>query len=153
MADEVLRKPTLRDAEGIQKLILAYAERKLMLPRTLTQVYESLRDFHICIRGGRIIGCSALHLWSDLAEIRSLAVEEVSWRMGIGSLLVRACLDEAKALGVKTVFVLSYQPEFFEKLGFKRVNKDRFPHKIWVDCANCPQFPNCSEVALILEMP
>jgi amino-acid N-acetyltransferase len=148
-----IRKPTLRDAAGIQKLIQYYAERKLMLPRTVTQIYESLRDFHICEQEEEIVGCGALHLWSDLAEIRSLAVGESSWRLGVGSAIVNACLDEARAFGVKTVFVLTYQPDFFATLGFQRVPKDRFPHKIWVDCANCPQFPNCTETALILELP
>jgi amino-acid N-acetyltransferase len=153
MADPIqVRKPTLRDAPGIQRLIQHYAERKFMLPRTIAQVSEGLRDFHICEQGGEIVGCGALHLWSDLAEIRSLAVAESSWRRGIGSAIVNACLDEARLLGVRTLFVLTYQPDFFERLNFRRVGKDRFPHKIWVDCANCPQFPNCSEVALILEL-
>lgn len=147
-----IRKPALRDAEGIQKLIQYYADRKLMLPRTVTQIYEHLRDFHICENDGEIIGCSALHLWSDLAEIRSLAVGESAWRRGVGTALVNACLDEARLFGVRTVFVLTYQPDFFAKLGFERTPKDRFPHKIWVDCAHCPQFPNCNEIALVLDL-
>lgn len=148
----LIRKPTLKDAPGIQKLIQHFAERKLMLPRTISQVHESLRDFHVCEQGGQIVGCGALHLWSDLAEIRSLAVAENAWRRGIGSALVTACLDEARFFGVRTIFVLTYQPEFFERHGFRRVKKDRFPHKIWVDCANCPQFPNCTETALVLDL-
>jgi len=152
MAENVIRKPTLKDAPGIQKLIQHYSERKFLLPRTLSQVHEDLRDFVICEKEGQIAGCAALHLWSDLAEIRSLAVAENRWRLGVGTALVRACLDEAKALGVGTVFVLTYQPNFFERLGFRRVSKEKFPHKIWVDCANCPQFPNCTETAMILDL-
>ena len=152
MPDNTIRKPSLTDAPGIQKLIQHYADRKFLLPRTVSQVCESLRDFFVCEEAGQIVGCGALHLWSDLAEIRSLAVAEGHWRQGIGTAILNACLDEAKTLGVKTVFVLTYQPDFFERLGFQRASKDRFPHKIWVDCANCPQFPNCTEVALTLDL-
>ena len=152
MAENQVRKPTLQDAPGIQKLIQHYADRKFLLPRTISQVAEDLRDFVVCEREGRIVGCGALHLWADLAEIRSVAVEEGAWRLGIGTALVKACIAEARALGVNTVFVLTYQPDFFQRLGFHRVGKDKFPHKIWVDCANCPQFPNCTEVALTLDI-
>lgn len=148
----IVRKPTFRDAAGIQKLIQHYAERQFMLPRTLGQVAEHLRDFYIAEEDGQVIGCGALHLWSDLAEIRSVAVAEATWRKGIGTAILKACLQEARDLGLKTIFVLTYQPEFFEKLGFHRVSKDKFPHKIWADCVNCPHFPNCSEVALTVEV-
>ena len=148
----VIRKPTIEDAPGIADLVRHYAARGFLLSRTLGQVCESLRDFHVRETEGRIVGCGALHLWSDLAEVRSLAVAEPHWRRGIGSRIVNACLVEARALGVERVFVLTYQPDFFERFAFKPVNKDRFPHKIWVDCANCPHFPNCKETALILEM-
>ena len=145
-------KPTVEDAPGIARLIEHYARRRFMLSRSVGQVCESLRDFHIHREDGDVVACAALHLWSDLAEIRSLAVRESHWRRGLGSALVRRCIEEARALGVKTVFALTYQPEFFERLGFRRVSKERFPQKIWVDCAQCPQFPNCGEVALIYEV-
>ena len=152
MPDPMIRKPSLKDAPGIQKLIQHYAERQFLLPRTVSQVIENLREFIVCEQEGEIIGCSALHLWSDLAEIRSLAVAEHYWRRGVGSILIQACIREAKEFGVKTIFVLTYQPEFFERLGFTRAAKERFPHKIWVDCANCPHFPNCTETALVMEL-
>jgi len=148
----VIRKPSLRDAESIAGLIRHYAERRFMLARSVEQVCEDLRDFVVAEDDGVIVGCGALHLWSDLAEIRSLGVVESHWRRGIGSDLVRRCLAEAVELGVREVFTLTYQPDFFERLGFKRVSKARFPQKIWVDCANCPQFPNCGEVALIRQV-
>lgn len=152
MPEPKVAKPTLKDAPRIAALIQHYASRGFLLQRTLGQVHEGLRDFFICERDGEIIGCGALHLWSDLAEIRSLAVAESHWRQGVGSAIVRACLNEAATLGVRRVFGLTYQPEFFERFGFRQVSKDRFPHKIWVDCANCPHFPNCTEVALILDL-
>lgn len=152
MIKNTVRKPTLKDAPGIQCLVRHYSARKFLLPRTLDQVCENLRDFFICEKDGEIAGCGALHFWSELAEIRSLAVAEAYWRHGIGSDIVRACLDEARALAAAEVFVLTYQPEFFERFGFRRVGKDRFPRKIWMDCANCPHFPNCTETALILDL-
>jgi len=152
MTQYTVRKPTLRDVPGIARLIRHYSERRFLLPRSPDQVAETLRDFFVCDDGGEVIACGALHLWSELAEVRSLAVAESHWRRGLGTAIVRCCLDEARALGVKTVFTLTYQPEFFERLGFRRVNKDRFPQKIWVDCAVCPQFPNCGEVALIRDL-
>lgn len=148
-----VRKPTLQDGPGIARLIQHYAARGFLLGRTLRQVCESLRDFVVCNVDDRIVGCGALHLWSDLAEIRSLAVEESHWRHGMGSALVGACLAEAKELGVENVFVLTYQPDFFQRFGFEAVSKDRFPQKIWTDCAQCPQFPNCREVAMTMHLP
>jgi len=147
-----VRKPTLKDSPGIAALIQHYAGRGFLLARTLRQVAESLRDFFVCEEAGRIVGCGALHLWSDLAEIRSVAVQETHWRRGIGAALVRACLDEARQLGVETLFVLTYQPDFFARFGFEEVPKDRFPQKIWTDCAQCPKFPNCDEIAMILPL-
>ena len=152
MANDTLRKPLLKDVSGIHELIRHYAERQFLLPRPPEKISETLRDFFIWESDGRIVGCGALHLWSDLGEIRSVAVAEDHWRHGIGSAIVRACLKEARELGIATVFVLTYQPEFFERFDFRRVSKDTFPHKIWTDCANCPHFPNCTEVALILDV-
>ena len=152
MTAPLVRKPTLNDAPCIQELIQYYAARKVLLPRTLDKVCQTLRDFFVCDDDGRIVACGALHFWSELVEIRALAVAESHQRNGLGTAIIEACLQEAQQLHARTVFVLTYQPEFFERFGFQRVNKDRFPHKIWVDCANCPQFPNCGEVALIREL-
>ncbi len=152
MSKIIVRKPILKDSPGMARLIQHYAERSFLLARPLRQVCESLRDFFVCEENGNILGCGALHLWSDLAEIRSVAVAETHWRKGIGSALVNACLDEGRALGVDTVFVLTYQPEFFARFGFREVAKDQFPQKIWVDCANCPHFPNCTETAMIMRL-
>ena len=152
MTDLTIRKPVLKDSRGITSLIRHYSDQGFLLSRTLQQVAESLRDFVICEENGEIIGCCALHLWSDLAEIRSLAVDEKHWRRGIASKLVNACMDEARTIGVEKVFVLTYQPEFFGRFGFAEEKKDKFPQKIWVDCAYCPHFPNCSETAMIVHL-
>jgi amino-acid N-acetyltransferase len=97
-----------------------------------------------------LLGCVALGvLWSDLAEVKSLAVAEDAQNQGIGEQLVRACLQEAKKLGLPTVFCLTRRPEFFERLGFSLLEKEQLPLKVWGECYRCPKYPDCDEVALI----
>jgi amino-acid N-acetyltransferase len=102
---------------------------------------------------GRIIGCSALHIsWENLAEIKSLAVTSNKQRKGIGRELILVCLKEAKNLGAKKVFALTYRPDFFKKFGFRRIKNSALPHKIWAECCNCPKFPDCKEIAVMREV-
>jgi amino-acid N-acetyltransferase len=150
----MIRKAKLADVKGIQGLINKYADSGQMLPRSLNELYENLRDFHVYEESGTLIGVCALHVsWDGLAEIRSLAVRQERMKNGIGSKLVRRCLDEAKELQVQRVFVLTYQAGFFKKLGFTDVDKKELPHKIWTDCLNCVKFPNCDESALLIMIP
>ncbi|MGC9045715.1 MAG: N-acetyltransferase [Thermodesulfovibrio sp.] len=147
-----IRKAAISDIKTIHKLINEFAKKGEMLPRSLNELYENIRDFFIAEENNEIKGVCALHiLWEDLAEIRSLAVKKDSQKKGIGSLLVKKCLSEAKKLGVKKVFVLTYIPEFFKKTGFKELDKSKLPQKIWGDCIRCPKFPECDEIALIYE--
>jgi len=135
----------------MQALVNQFADSGQMLPRTLNELYEHLRDFHVCEEGGALVGVCALHVsWDGLAEIRSLAVKRERMKQGIGSSLVRNCLAEAVQLQIERVFVLTYQNAFFRKLGFADVDKKELPHKIWTDCLNCVKFPNCDESALIM---
>jgi len=146
----MIRKAEIENIKEIQKLINFFAKQDLMLPRSLNELYEHLRDFWVAEENKKIIGCAALHIsWDDLAEIKSLAVEKRRQRRGIGKELVRACLNEAKQLGAKKIFVLTYKPNYFKKFGFKRIKTADLPHKIWAECINCCKFPNCQEVALI----
>ena len=125
-----------------------------MLPRSLNELYEHLRDFHLFEENGSLAGVCALHIsWDGLAEIRSLAVNKNKMKQGIGTKLVSRCLEEAAELQVERVFVLTYQEDFFKKLGFTDVEKKELPHKIWTDCLNCVKFPNCDESALIIHLP
>jgi amino-acid N-acetyltransferase len=124
-----------------------------MLPRTLGELYENLRDFFVVRDGDEVIGCVALHImWSDLAEIRSLAVSEHRQVGGVGSLLVQRCIDEARDLGLQTVFALTYRPAFFERLGFVQADVMTLPRKVWNECYRCPKFPSCNEIAVVLEL-
>ncbi len=149
----MIRKATLRDVKEIQRLVKHHSVRGDILPRSLSEIYDHLRDFFVFVRGQKLMAICALHIcWEDLAEIRSLAVQEEARFKGIGVRVVKVCLDEARALGAKKIFALSYQPEFFEKLGFKRVDKTVLPHKIWSDCLQCVKFPDCDEIALVKEL-
>ena len=149
----MIRKAKLNEIKEIQRLIRLYSPRGGILPRSLSELYDHLRDFFVFIRNRKVIGICALHIcWDDLAEIRSLAVEEEDQDKGVGAKLVKACLKESKMLGAKRVFALTYQPEFFEKLGFERADKAVLPHKIWTDCLKCVKFPDCDEVAVVKEL-
>jgi amino-acid N-acetyltransferase len=151
--DDMIRKAKLNDIKEIQRLIKLYAPRGGILPRSLSELYDTLRDFFVFVRHRKVIGICALHIcWDDLAEIRSLAVEEEDQSKGIGAKLVKACLEESRLLGVKRVFALTYQPNFFEQLGFKKVDKTVLPHKIWTDCLKCVKFPDCDEMAVLKEV-
>jgi amino-acid N-acetyltransferase len=149
----MIRKAKLTDVKAIQALVNPYAESGQMLPRTLNEIYEHLRDFHVYEDSGALAGVCALHVsWDGLAELRSLAVRQDRVKRGIGAELVRECLKEAAALQVARVFVLTYQTDFFRKLGFTDVDKKELPHKIWTDCLNCVKFPDCDETALIIKL-
>jgi amino-acid N-acetyltransferase len=149
----MIRKATLRDIKAIQSLVNQYADTGQMLPRTLNELYENMRDFSVCEDHGTLIGACALHIsWEGLAEIRSLAVRRDCTKKGIGTALVKQCLAEAASLDVKRLFVLTYQEGFFRKLGFADVDKKELPHKIWTDCLNCVKFPDCDETAMIIDI-
>lgn len=148
----VVRKARATDVPGIQKLVAHFAVRGELLPRTLNELYERLRDFFVGDDGGEIVGICALSIyWEDLAEVRSLAVQEAQGGKGLGTALVQACVEEAKRLGVRRVFALTYRPGFFEKLGFRTIDKRQLPQKIWKDCIKCAKVACCDEVALIRE--
>ena len=148
-----VEKARINDVTQMHKLINYFADRDEMLARSLSEIYENIRDYFVVREGERVIACAALHVsWSDLAEIKSLAVAEDSQEQGVGAQLVEACLREARELGIITVFCLTYKPGFFEQCGFSQVEKTELPHKVWGECYRCPKFPNCDEVALIYHL-
>jgi RNA 3'-terminal phosphate cyclase (ATP) len=145
-----IRKARAEDVPAIQKLVAYFAARGELLPRTLNEIYQHLRDFFVCEVHGEVVGIAALSLyWEDLAEVRSLAVAQEQGGQGLGAALVHACLEEAARLGIGRVFALTYRPGFFEKLGFQGIDKRELPQKIWKDCIRCAKFACCDEVALI----
>ena len=146
----MIRKARIEDIKQIQGLVNFFAKQNIMLPRSLNELYENIRDFWVAEEHKKIIGCAALHIsWDDLAEIKSVAVAKNKQGKGIGKSLVLTCLDEAKEMGAKKVFVLTYKPGYFKKFGFKKVKTSSLPHKIWAECINCCKFPDCQEIALL----
>lgn len=145
-----VEKARISDVIQMHRLINNFAEKGEMLARPLSQIYENIRDYFIVREGERVVACAALHVnWSDLAEIKSVAVAEDSQGQGIGDQLIKACLQDAEGLGIPSVFCLTYKPSFFERFGFTQIDKMELPHKVWSECYLCPKFPNCDEIALI----
>jgi amino-acid N-acetyltransferase len=146
-----VEKAKITDAAQMHKLINKFASQGEMLPRALSEIYENIRDYFVVREGNKVVACVALHVsWADLAEIKSLAVSKGSQKQGIGAALVRKCIEEARELGIPTIFCLTYKPEFFQKHGFVSVDKSKLPRKIWGECYRCPKFPDCDETPLIL---
>ena len=151
MKDDIkVEKARVSDANSMHRMISYFADKGEMLPRALSDIYEGIRDYFVVRKGNQVIACAALHVnWGDLAEIRSLAVAEQEQNQKIGSLLIQACFNEAKELGIPKVFCLVRKPGFFERQGFQLIDKTDLPQKVWAECYRCPKFPNCDEVALI----
>ena len=149
----MVRRAKTSDVPVIQRLVNFYAQKGDLLPRTLQELYERVRDFYVFELEGQIAGvCSLFIYWADLAEIRSLAVEPEFEGKGIGRAVTEACIAEARDLLIKRVFALTYKTAFFERLGFRVVNKIELPEKIWKDCLKCSKFYHCDEVAVLLEL-
>ena len=145
-----IKKANIKDVKAIHSLVNKFAKKDDMLPRSLNEIYENLRDYVICAENEKLIAVAALHvLWEDLAEIRSIAVAKNYQRRGVGKKLIKYCLKDARNIGVNKVFALTYHPDYFKELGFEDIDKNDLPHKIWGDCLKCPKFPDCSEVAVI----
>jgi amino-acid N-acetyltransferase len=155
----IIRRATLADVEGMHALINDFAGQGLMLPKSRSKLYQNIRDFFVAeeiVPSGEntLAGCGALHvIWVDLGEIRSLAVAERFQHNGVGRRLGEALLRDAKALRLPRVFALTYQKPFFDRLGFREVEKTTMPHKVWGECMDCPKFPNCDEIAVIKDAP
>ena len=144
------RKATFDDIEPIFDLVSHYAEQGLMLIRSRNMLYETLRDMIVAEDAGKIVGVGSLHIiWECLAEVRTMAVAPSHTRRGIGTNIMHLLLEDGQKLGVKKYFTLTYQPKFFQAVGFKIITKDELPQKVWKECIDCPKFPNCDEIAMI----
>lgn len=151
--ETIIRKAKISDIGTIFALVNDFAKQGLMLPKSQIDLYESIRDFFVVEIDNKVVACGALKVFlDDLAEIRSLATNKDFQKMGLGKMITQKLLDDAKELGIKKVFTLSYQVDFFKKQGFTLIKKEELPQKIWRDCYKCPKFPNCDENALIIEI-
>ncbi len=148
-----VREAKISDVEAIKELIRSYAELDRMLSRSKADIYENLQSFLVAEIDGRVVGCCALQIvWADLAEIKSLAVDEDFLGKGVGRQLVAAAIEKAGQLGIGKLFALTLERLFFEKLGFATVDRDTLPMKVWTDCARCPKQDNCDEIAVLLKL-
>lgn len=146
----MIRKATLADIKAIYEILKEYGDKGQLLSRPLSELYDHLRDFSVYVEEDKIIGCAALQFcWKDLAEIRSLAVRPEHFGKKIGSSLMQFVIYEAKEFGVKKLFTLTYQPEFFHKFGFTQIDRAKLPLKIWKECLLCVKFPDCDETAMM----
>jgi len=149
----MLRKASIKDIKRIHSIVNASASSGEMLPRSLGELYDNMRDYFVYEEKGKVLGTCALHIcWEDLAEIRSLCVAEPARKKGIGRMLVNVCIEEARQLQIQKIFLLTYQDIFFTKCGFIVVDKKELPQKIWSDCVRCPKFPECDEIAMIMRI-
>jgi amino-acid N-acetyltransferase len=148
-----IRKAELGDVPALFQLISRYAAQRIVLPRTLVELYENVWEFTVAEQDGVVVGCGALKFYSaELAELRSLCVAPGGTNRGLGRALSEQILDEAERHGLKTVFALTLAPEFFAKLGFREVPRERFPTKVWRDCLACPKYFQCDERAVALDL-
>ena len=145
-----IRSAKIQDVKSIHALISSHAELDRMLFRPMADIYENLQTFSVVELNGCVIGCCALEIiWSDLAEIKSLAVDKDHMGKGAGRMLVNNTIEQARELGISQVFALTLDFAFFEKVGFRKIEKDALPMKVWSDCARCPKQQNCDEIAVI----
>ena len=147
----MIKKPTLKDIPAIQNILKPFIEDNIILQRDNDEIASNIRSYISIYKDNILVGIGALHIYSQtLAEIRSLAILEEYQKQGLGKQIVIALEQEAKTLGISQLLTLTYQKEFFEKLGFIEIPKEEVPdHKVWSDCIKCKHFPNCNEISLI----
>ena len=151
--DMSIRQAQATDVNAIYELIKAHSDSELMLPRSKYKIASRLQGFVVVEDNQKkIVGCGALViLWDDLAEIQSLSIDKESQGKGYGKKIVQLLLERAKALAIPKVLTLTYQVEFFTKLGFRLIDKDSIPRKIWGECLECPKLENCDETAMMYQ--
>ncbi len=149
-----VRRATVADVPGVAAVMAGYVEEGTLLPRSIGELYRSVPEFHVALdEQGRVIACAALRiLWSDLGEVRSLAVHPDAQGLGLGAALVGATLDDARARGLSRVIALTKEVGFFERVGFSVAERDDLPRKVWTDCVACPKRHACDEVAVEIEL-
>jgi amino-acid N-acetyltransferase len=146
-----IRPARVSDVPGIYEQIRIFADQKLMIRRSMAELYESIREFIVAVDDeNHVVGCVALHVfWENLAEIRGLAVAEHVQNSGVGRQLAEACWESARELEITSVFALTQSGRFFERCGYLPIEKSELPSRIWNECVRCPSFPECRELAFI----
>jgi len=150
----MIRKAQIQEVPEIWRMLHDFADQDV-LPRSMGDLYTQVREYFVYRHNqGPVIGVAALHIfWEDVAEIRSVAVLKEFQRTGIGTQLVKKCVAEAAAIGLQRVFALTTRPEFFERLGFQKVDNNDLPNHIWSECINCLKYPDkCNEIPMLLDL-
>jgi len=149
-APVTVRIATVPDVPAMVSIVNEYAERGLMIHRSLAEVYEDLRDFHVAEFDGQVVGVVGLRImWANLAEVYSLAVSGAARGRGVGRKLVETAIDQARQLAIRRVFALTYELEFFERCAFEVVDRRNLPLKVWGECIRCPKHEACDEIAMV----
>ena len=163
----IIEKAQIRDVEEILELVNVFAESNLMLPRGPQYLYENIRDFVIAsdrnvpvysLTDTRedlhlIVACGSLHvLWEDIAEVRALAIHPDYQHLGLGSKLVQHMQQEATQLGIKRLFTFTLTENFFKTLGFRKIERNGLPPKVWGECSRCPKYFHCDEIGMVLDL-
>lgn len=153
MENVILRKAKIDDAESIKNIINWWADKEKMLHRSIAEIYSNIQSFYVVEYEKQVIGCCALRIYfPGMGEIVSLAVKNEFTRNGFGTMMVDSIIKDAKNIGLNEVFTFTYMPNFFDKLGFNIMEKTKIHPKIWLDCHNCPKFPDCDETAMRLKI-
>jgi amino-acid N-acetyltransferase len=138
---------------GIARIMAGYVAEGVLLPRPVGELFQCIREFHVAISGGEVVGCAALRLlWDDLGEVRSLAVRPDFHGRGLGARLVQSVIEDARALDLPRIIALTREVGFFERNGFLVTSRDVLPRKVWSDCVRCPKRHACDEVAVVLDL-
>ncbi len=148
-----IRPAQVKDVTQIAQIINHWAEYGVMLHRSLNNLYENIKNFNVAIEDDRVVGvCGLKIVWSNLSEVYALAVAKSHQGKGIGRKLVRACIDDAHTLGVKKLMTLTYEQKFFDRLGFKLIDRQNLPLKVWSECLTCSKNNACDEIAMMLTL-
>lgn len=144
------RKAVVSDVPQIQKVVNAFADRNEMLHRSMNELFETIRDFSVIEENGEILAVAAVHVqWDDLGELKAVAVSSAAQGRGLGRQVVDHAIEGARQLGLRRVFALTYKPDFFARFGFRVVDRNTLPHKVWGECIKCHKFPDCNEIAMM----
>jgi amino-acid N-acetyltransferase len=147
-----LRRAQPSDAVAIHTMLEQFVKQERLIPRTLDQVYRSIRDFVVAVEDDEVVGSGALRIYSDrMAEVAALAIAPRMQGHGVGRHIVEALLAEAEELGIPRIFALTTEEGFFHKLGFRTVPIAEFPEKIAQDCSVCERRNKCVEIAVLYE--
>jgi amino-acid N-acetyltransferase len=152
-AEPRLRPARLPDVPRIAALMASFVQEGTLLARPMAELFQCLREFHVVEEHGEVVACAALRiLWGDLGEVRSLVVAPGYQGRGLGVRLVERIVEDARQLGLPRVIALTRTPAFFERAGFRQVERETLPRKIWTDCIHCPRRHACDETAMVRDL-